>query len=65
MDDQPYAEEEEKVEVIHMEHDGVLVQERDYPYPTCFEELFVTPNHLDWSSRVVYMLNSRLRKVVN
>eukprot|EP00971_Amphidinium_carterae_P267273 5301832-Amphidinium_carterae.1 len=39
MDDQPYAEEEEEVEVIHMEHDGVLVRERDHPYPTSFEEL--------------------------
>eukprot|EP00971_Amphidinium_carterae_P189900 3769573-Amphidinium_carterae.1 len=57
MDDQ--EEEGAEVEVIHMEHDGALAQERDYPYPTSYDELVMTPNHLDWSSRVVYMLNSR------
>eukprot|EP00971_Amphidinium_carterae_P177179 3513949-Amphidinium_carterae.1 len=52
MDDQIQAAEEAEVEVIQMEHDGPLVREHDYPYPTNFEELVVTPNHLDWASRV-------------
>eukprot|EP00971_Amphidinium_carterae_P086015 1701457-Amphidinium_carterae.1 len=51
MDDQPHVEEGAEVEVIHMQDDGPLVRERDYPYPTSFDELVVTPNHLDWSSR--------------
>eukprot|EP00971_Amphidinium_carterae_P222152 4409609-Amphidinium_carterae.1 len=60
MDDQiQAADEADDVEVIQMEHDGPLARERGYPYPTSFDELIVTPNHLDWSSRVVYMLNSR------
>eukprot|EP00971_Amphidinium_carterae_P350637 6491659-Amphidinium_carterae.2 len=59
MVDQDPNDEEEEPEVLNMDEDAPLPREDEYPYPTSFEELVVTPDHLDWSARIVYMLNRR------
>eukprot|EP00971_Amphidinium_carterae_P115898 2295606-Amphidinium_carterae.1 len=59
MADQGLDDEEDEPEILNMDDDAPLVRENEYPYPTNFEELVVTPDHLDWSARVVCMLNRR------
>eukprot|EP00971_Amphidinium_carterae_P189650 3764453-Amphidinium_carterae.1 len=59
MEDQDPNHEEGEREVLNMDQDGHPPGEHEYPYPTSFEELVITPDHLDWSARVVYMLNQR------
>eukprot|EP00971_Amphidinium_carterae_P198876 3946646-Amphidinium_carterae.3 len=59
MADRDHEEGDGEPQVLGMDQDAVLPQEDEYPYPTSFEELVVTPDHLDWSARIVYMLNQR------
>eukprot|EP00971_Amphidinium_carterae_P191126 3793039-Amphidinium_carterae.1 len=59
-EDERQEEDSDEMETIAFDEDqNLLAREDQHPYPTDFDELVATPDHLDWSSRLVHLHNSQ------